>query len=254
MHENSAEMPELLYFGRGGTPSQRPHKHAFYQIEFCLSGHLTGKTETEVFSLAPGDFWLIPPEREHHFLDSREPYEYISFKFKWNRTLPEARGNDPVVRYFLDRILEITSPGNGFSPFSPEGKLIVESHLGGLLRHLAGASRKVLRESPFVMKIRGLVCQEGYAVNVSQLAEKFHLTRSQFQYRFLREHHGNANIKRFIEDILVSLAEGHLKYSPMNLSEIAKEMNFPSIYTFSRFFKRKTGISPLQCRKRLAGD
>jgi len=37
----------------------------------------------------------------------------------------------------------------------------------------------------------------------------------------------------------------------MNLSEIAKEMNFPSIYAFSWFYKRKTGMSPLQSRKKL---
>ena len=252
MRGNSAEMPELLYFGRGDTPSLRPHKHAFYQIEFCLSGRLTGKTETEVFSLAAGDFWLIPPELKHHFLDSLEPYEYLSFKFNCNRILPPIRGNDPVVRYFLDRILEIISPAKGFSPFTPEGKLIVESHLGGLLRHLAASSREVPRESPFVMAIREEVCQEGYAVNVSLLAESLHLTRSQLQYRFAKEHLGNTNIKHFIEEILVSLADRHLKYSPMNLSEIAKEMNFPSIYTFSRFYKRKTGMSPLQYRKKLA--
>ncbi len=254
MNEKSAAMPELLYFGRGGTPSPRPHKHAFYQIEFCLSGRLTARTETEFFCLAPGDFWLIPPELKHHFLDSREPYEYISFKFNYNRNLPEVRGNDPVVRYFLDRILEVLSPANGFSPFTPEGKLIVESHLGGLLRHLGATSRKVPGESPFVMTIRGLVCQEGYAVNVSQLAEKLHLTRSQFQYRFAKESTGSANIKHYIEEILVSLADRHLKYSPMNLSEIAREMNFPSIYAFSRFYKRKTGMSPLQSRKKLPRD
>ena len=53
-----------------------------------------------------------------------------------------------------------------------------------------------------------------------------------------------------MEDILLELAEKHLQYSSMTLTEIAREMNFPSIYVFSRFYKRKTGVSPLKKRRK----
>mgnify|MGYP000669983467 FL=1 len=53
-----------------------------------------------------------------------------------------------------------------------------------------------------------------------------------------------------VEDILLELAEKHLQYSSMTLTEIAREMNFPSIYVFSRFYKRKTGVSPLKKRRK----
>ncbi|MEI3005552.1 MAG: hypothetical protein V8T87_13170 [Victivallales bacterium] len=45
----------------------------------------------------------------------------------------------------------------------------------------------------------------------------------------------------FTEDILLELAEKHSQHSSTRLTKIAREMNFPSIYVFSRFYKRKTG-------------
>ncbi|MGN0873353.1 MAG: helix-turn-helix domain-containing protein, partial [Victivallales bacterium] len=72
------------------------------------------------------------------------------------------------------------------------------------------------------------------------------------QYRFSKEYNGNTNLKRFIEEILLELAEKHLQYPSMTLTEIAGEMNFSSIYVFSRFYKRKTGVSPLKKRRKIS--
>ena len=242
-------MPELLYFGRGRNPSAQLHKHAFYQIEFCLSGQLFCRTEKSRFVLSAGEFWLIPPELPHQFLDNRNPYEYLSLKLSCNSALSEYHGHDPLSCYWLNSILRLIGNGKDFSAYSPEGKAVIENCLSGILHHLANGSADAHRDSPFIMAIREEVCKHGYKINVAELANFFRCTRSQLQYRFSKECSGSTNVKHFIESILISLAERHLKYSSMNLSEIAKEMNFPSIYVFSRFYKRKTGCSPRRRRR-----
>ena len=245
------EMPELLYFGRGKNPSAQLHQHAFYQIEFCLSGQLFCRSGKKRFVLSPGEFWLIPPELPHQFLDNRNPYEYLSIKFSSCLVVREYYGCDPLTGFWLNSILRLVSSEKEFSPYSGEGKEILENYLLGILRHHSDLSASSGRESSFLMALREEVCKGGYKVNVAELANRLHCTRSQLQYRFVKECGGNANIKHFIEDILIALADRHLKYSSMNLSEIAVEMNFPSIYNFSRFYKRKTGCSPLKNRKKI---
>ncbi len=242
---------ELLYFGRGCTPSAHFHAHAFYQIELCLSGQLPCRNKNDNFILNPGEFWLIPPQCRHEFRESRNRYEYLSLKFLCSRSIPEFRGKDTVSQYNMTAIRHIICDEQPVSPFTPEGKEIIEGHLCGMMRHLAYFRNPDRQETPFIMACRTEVCKMGYLVNVSALAEHFHYTRSQFQYRFANEHGGNAHIKHFIEDILLKQAEKHLRYSAMNLTEIAKAMNFPSIYVFSRFYKRKTGMSPLKVRNRM---
>lgn len=223
----------------GNSPSAQLHQHAFYQIEFCLSGQLFCKSRTARFALSPGEYWLIPPEQPHQFIDNRAPYEYLLIKFNSILALPEHRGSDPVSVYYLNAILDIIRNAGTISGF-PGRETIIENHLSGILHHLATLSSENESESPFIMAIREEVCKRGYAVNVAELADFFRYTRSQLQYRFSKEYNGNTNLKRFMEDILLELAEKHLQYSSMTLTEIAREMNFPSIYVFSRFYKRKT--------------
>ena len=255
MNTFSIELPELLYFSLGKTVSPQLHQHAFYQIEFCLSGRLICKKQGEFFSLAPGEFWLLPPELPHQFVENSESCEYLSLKFSSNIILPPYHGGDPEFRYYLNSILNVINKEGSISPFSPDGKSIIETLLYGILHHrsaLPAASEP--QESPFLMSIREEVCRHGYKINVAELADFFQYSRSQLQYRFMKEHHGDANIKGFIEDILISLVENHLKYSAMKLSQIAHTMNFPSIYIFSRFYKRKTGHSPLERRKAISSS
>ena len=53
----------------------------------------------------------------------------------------------------------------------------------------------------------------------------------------------------WIEDVLIEEIQYELKHSNESISEIAFKLNFPNISFFGKFFKRKTGVSPLKYRK-----
>ena len=108
------------------------------------------------------------------------------------------------------------------------------------------------QEPDFLNIIRSCVGRDGYLVDINYLTEHLGLTRSQLHYRFAKSTGNNSNnIRDFTEEVLVNIAEKHLRYSPMNISEIANELKFPSIFCLSRFFKRKRGISPMGLRRKL---
>lgn len=56
----------------------------------------------------------------------------------------------------------------------------------------------------------------------------------------------------WIEDVIIEEIQYELKHSNESISEIAFRLNFPNISFFGKFFKRKTGVSPLKYRKSIS--
>ena len=58
-------------------------------------------------------------------------------------------------------------------------------------------------------------------------------------------------LKAYIDNELAERARRYLDYSERNISEVASQLGFPDIYSFSRFFSRMNkGLSPTAFRKR----
>ena len=244
--------PELLYFGYGTTASHGIHSHFFYQIEFCVSGDIPCRSESEAITLKQGEFWLIPPGTQHRFLKGSSPYRYITLKFDYDGNIPEFRGTDTACRHILESVQNIIQHKSELDPHSPAAKFVIENAINGIMLKLKLLNGHNSQEPDLLNTIRGCVGRDGYAVDINYLADHLHLTRSQLHYRFAKSTGNNSNnIRNFIEDVLVNIAEKHLRYSPMNISEIASELKFPSIFCFSRFYKRKCGVSPLELRRKL---
>jgi len=52
-------------------------------------------------------------------------------------------------------------------------------------------------------------------------------------------------------EILLAFACKHLRESDVGIGELSDMLHFNNVYTFSRFFKSKTGLSPSAYRKSL---
>ena len=248
---------ELLYWG-GGTEAQldsRPHFHSFFQLEICRVGRMNGTNGGENLSLAAGDYWLIPPETPHRFHDCGEPVVFYSIKFQAD--LPGRsmiRGGDPVADYQVRAIGRLLDAAGGANQLTSLTATLIEQHLWCLL-HSPGTDRPGRDgvASPFLLRQKERISLLGALANVSRLAEEEGMSLSRFKSRFRREAGGRSDIKNFIAEVLIRNAVGHLVYSPRNLTEIARVMNFSTIYAFSRFFKHRVGMSPLEYRVRHRG-
>jgi len=241
MSERNANV-ELLYFGHGHASGTDLHRHPYFQLEYCVGGRLPGADAEKPVVLEAGDYWLIPPQGRHKFLKAESGLDYISVKFHAGKGFAGRTGRDPVCGYFLDRIRAVMDGETAFNAYSPEGKCVIENYLAcflGRLDRLTDPTRK----SRFETRVRACVFDCGAAANVDCLAERFGMTRAEFKYRFRREI-GHGRIKEYIDSVLLGLIERHLRYSDASLNRIAEQLNFSSIYTFSRYYRRHRGIPP----------
>ncbi len=250
----SANFPiKLLYWGAGTEKNLdgKPHLHSFFQLEICRTGRIVGISANGAMALEQGEFWLIPPETPHSFRPSGTSASYYSVKFRAESSLRTAgRNGHPVADYHVNAIVRLLDDAGQTARLDFVSETILGQHLWCLLATLDADTGSGGQESPFLLRQKEFISHHGAAANVTRLAEEENMSLSQFKKHFRRESGGRTDIKRFIDELLIQCAVGHLIYSPGNLTEIARLMNFPTIYAFSRFFKSRTGVSPLEYRNR----
>ena len=77
-------------------------------------------------------------------------------------------------------------------------------------------------------------------------------SRSYLAAEFRR--HAGRNIKAAIDRARAETAARLLLYSDRSVTEVASTLDFPDVYSFSRFFRRTTGKSPREYRKSQTAD
>ena len=82
---------------------------------------------------------------------------------------------------------------------------------------------------------------------VSDLAAGLHIT-PKYLSALLRMHTGQ-NTQHYIHEKLIEKAKERISTSELSMSEIAFELGFEHLQSFSRFFKAKTNLSPLAFRQ-----
>lgn len=84
-------------------------------------------------------------------------------------------------------------------------------------------------------------------LNAENVASHFNISKVQL-YRKLKAV-SDLSITDIIYEIRIKKAEELLLKSSLNISEIAYSLNFSDPFHFSKMFKKKTGVSPMQYRK-----
>lgn len=245
--------PEILYWGRGSSNQASPHVHSFFQLEIGIRGAFRGIGAGEVFEIGPGDCWLIAPEELHGFREVERPFEFVSIKFNFPR-FSFRHENNAVTARLAANLVELL-PETAPPPFSDDARLrLLNGQLYLLLEELhrnAGPPKKAT--PPLLRTIAEAVLRRGYRLNVNLLADELNLTLSQLKYQFQKVNHtASPNLKHYLDSLLIFAAGNHLRYSDLKPGAIAQMLNFPDVYTFSRFFKHRTGRTPRDFRRQHA--
>ncbi|MBQ9788578.1 MAG: helix-turn-helix transcriptional regulator [Lentisphaeria bacterium] len=101
-----------------------------------------------------------------------------------------------------------------------------------------------------ITEIRNKIAESiGGEINISQLATKFHMSKSTFK-RYWHKYHGEETFMEYRDSLIIAQSSKLLIESDLSVKEIANKLNFKDPFYFSRKFHKLTGTTPIEYRKK----
>ncbi|QGQ94227.1 AraC family transcriptional regulator [Paenibacillus psychroresistens] len=273
MNYNSAITSESEY-KTGGI-------HPTYELLFLASGSFRLHWLGEQYEVSPQSLFIITPNTPHDLIITSQQavYWYIELTevtaeplfaklqnvLLWNRLqcgIDAAFGLSPLLKLCLQGISSMLDSRVQDQPYGEEILLLDVEKILLMVRGTVEEHQKDLKQS----KSRSL--PTGYSLSkdvVKALARhmesayKFKITLadltriSNFQATYLikrfKEETGFTPIDYLLE-LRMEAAKTYLSTTEMPIQIVASETGYPNIYHFSGEFKRKTGFSPTDWRKK----
>lgn len=252
---------ELYYWGYAegeADHSVEMHSHDYWQINLGISGKCIFRAEKEKLETGSGDLLIFPPGTRHGLIYP-EPYLSYSFKFKtdhqvkstvqWIHASELTRGISSAIK----TIMETTFPTKYFGALEgavvlkeDKYQILMEHFLAGVLAVLFRDENKLSGQLSSVYET--IAANRGRYISVSEAAASCGYSRNRFN-DLIRQQTG-LTAKDYLNKIRLETAQKYLRFTSLRISEISQEMGFSTQFHFSDFFKRMTGIAPLQYRKK----
>ena len=226
------------------------HSHHFWQLDYypdIVAGcvYFQGKT----IPIKSDMVYLIPPEEKHKFEVKKSKWDYSikfdsddsDFKCLRKCVIPWIEHEDIFSKLFSN--MECGTNIN---------IKIKENYLSILLLRLLQKEKllseygnaKDSRIRPVLYFIMGNLHKH---LCIETLAEKANISKYHFIKIFRKE--TGVTPGQYIQNVKIEKAFSLLNFSDLNINQIAEFLAYPDIQTFSRAFKNKTGMSPLNYRK-----
>ena len=243
-----------------------PHTHDCWQMNLILAGKCDLETELWKQPLRPGDVLLIPPGCSHTLRPGpKGDFSSYSFKFFLDGeefgmpgypvvTEPELRQRQLVWIEALGHIFRSVAPPEVFElsrdfpadAATPDIELL-EGVILGFCRRIGTAEQTA--DSPVLRGVKAFVrSRGGKAVGVEECAS--HLKRSPGHLLALIRRESGMTTKEVIDRERIVLAKRFLTHTDIPISRLATQMEFNTPVYFDRFFKKYTGETPRDYRKR----
>lgn len=193
---------------------------SFHGDFYCIEYH---KKEVACNGLLFNNIYLFP----HFSLDETTFNEISEYFLKIGNTNPNEDFAVAVLRSYLQLILAICSQVK--STFLPEKELI-QKDFSGLKDFQNLVEQHFLTEK-----------------SPAFYADLLHLTPNSLSKKIKAEF--NKTPSQIIQERVILEAKKQIHLTRKSMKEIAAELNFEDEFYFSKYFKKRTGISPTQFRE-----
>lgn len=260
-------------------PGWREPPRLLYDCElvYVADGAFSVRVENQVHSLQTGDLIVIGPMTEHEsWTDEGQRVVRDCLHFDWDRShvgvrAPlfcaygsrfESHSLHPVPVEFTGCLNEVVGRRDAepivpvivqMFAFLAQDNPIGESLLYAVLRFLLarktpGHSQAVLHGGNRAVRTLKNFIDEHYAENIdlNDLSRLVGLTPSHVCMAFRRAI-GRPPIQ-YLNDTRLAHANRLLRESELSVAEVGRAIGFDDANYFSRFFRRKTGVSPSEVR------
>jgi len=248
------------------------HIQVCYEITYVVSGTGWFSTNGKVHRLGPGDIYIhIPGETHAGGADHADPFRYCYFGFRFHSNAEGTHRFKQIQKSFdthtvpvcRDR-LGIRAPFFGALRELREPSLYAEDMLESFLNQLIILTYRnffTSWDSPSDMGKPGGGAEEAVyramqyidrhlsdMKDLSELSRAVGYSYSYLSYLFAKT--TGMNLRAYFTHKRKQKVLELMRSGRHSLTEIAEMMNYRSIHTFSRAFKKAFGVSPSEYKKR----
>ncbi|WP_274319539.1 helix-turn-helix domain-containing protein [Paenibacillus qinlingensis] len=231
----------------------------FYMMTYVRKGSAKLRVQDQVYVIHPGTVILIPPHLEHdQYKDSDEETEFLWWHFTYKiqhvvDVLPflqipyiyPLKSHLKFEAVFDEFMLSKTR--NGYIPNiilqKAKSLELLYLLLDNAFENVDAVDTKQQSHSFFSLLLK-IVSQPEASFSLPELAKELHMNSTYVSNHF-KEMFGKSPILLHRE-IKIAKAKSLLEMQRMNITEISNSLGFNDIQTFTRLFKKYTGISPSQ--------
>lgn len=260
-----AQRSNLYYIGEQlipnwATPS---HYHDHFELCYLAEGHGQYQIDKTRYPIRAGDLWLTKPGETHYGLAGKDaPFHlyYMGFKLEWNKALqPDfyqlrgsrvANDDEGAVRALFSLLVREVRTRPRLSEYMAEGLLL--QLLVTVSRLFQDAAQRT-DEQPIplgaavVAAMNVLHGEIRYDHDIEAIARSIPISRSHLAREFKAAI--GMPVGEYMRSLCLDKAKFELRATDKPVTQIAEELHFSSIHTFSIFFKRFTGATPTEYRK-----
>jgi len=241
------------------SPSITRNDYDVCNLEYILSGCGYLRCAGRLWKLNPGDVYMMRKHESHCYWQDREdPWNKrflvvdgpLAEQIIANTFSPEEYvfRNCRRLRHYFDAFFTMSKENTGSgaekallfhqlaAELASQGEH-VQTEVRNLPEHHLRAALEKSVESPFILE--RYAEESGYTK--SYLIRKFRQSFGFTPYDYL------LNLK-------IRKSEELLRYTMLQVKEIADKLGFPDQSSFSRCFRQRTGKTPKQCRKSCLGS
>lgn len=263
------ELPSnLILFQRSHVNMLGQEHHYHYRFVLIVNLRTEGTVvlDNRSFELRPGEALLVFPHQFHHFHSVKSDairWLFLTFELSQPEGLAALRNRvtpmSEACRDYLSRLgtlyLEKGAPAGTGGP--KEVGTIVSMLTGlALLELMQRNGRSSIRSAsarPTVIDQINRYIWDNFDkdLKLADLAQRFPYSESHLRLLF-RKRMG-LGLGSYIQKVRMTRARSLLVGPGMNVSEVGQACGYDSLFSFSRAFKKSTGLSPLAYKKLNAG-
>ena len=208
----------------------------YYILHFVHKGSGYLEDETGIHKITANQMFVIKPHTLHSYWpDVEEPWEYswICFNGTYARIFNDVSPVQPVSFALFQRIKELTDSQTLASKF----------YTVSILFDIISTLSIHKKSNPDYVRMIKYHIEHNYKddISVNSIAKALYISRQYISKVFSEKE--NMTIQEYIIQVRLENAINFMR-AGFNVTESANAVGYCDLYTFSRIFKKKYGVSP----------
>lgn len=230
---------------------RKKSRNRIFVFEYVMEGRGHLLIDGTRYSVCAGDTYLLTPNTEQcYYADKNEPFKkiWINIESTYLDALLRAHGlSHGVYRYnSLPQIKEMLSAAKR-AESTAAASMEIAPLLLALIESLSEKYEKHENESPALTARERIDALGAMPFSPNALASELHVSLSTLT-RIFRSAYGYTPYEYYLLR-KETMAKSLLQNTGLSAKEIAYRLGFSDEHYFSNFFKKRTGLRPLEYRK-----